>query len=272
MSQAALRVTVVGAAGRMGRTVMQVLSEDTSSELVGALDAPGCPGQGKVIGVLAGVETSSVVLSDDIHATTKRAQVVIDFSSPGSTAKLLDVCLGLKLPAVIGTTGLDTEGKTRLGRLAAVAPVVHAPNFSQGVTVMFYLAELASRLLGESYDAEIVEMHHRHKVDAPSGTALRLAEGVAKARRLGSKAFTFGRDGQVGARPSDQIGVLALRGGGVVGDHTLILADPSERLELVHRAQDRGVFARGAVRAAHWVVTQPAGLYDMFDVLGIERS
>lgn len=271
MNQAAVRVVVVGAAGRMGQAVMQVLSEDVNAELVGAVDAPGSQGQGKSIGLLAG-NAASVVLSDDLDAATKRAQVVIDFSAPGSSVKLLEVCLELKLPAVIGTTGLDAEARALLGRLAAMAPVVHAPNFSQGVTVMFYLAELASRLLGESYDAEIVEMHHRHKVDAPSGTALRLAEGVAKARGLGSKAFAFGRDGQVGARPSDQIGVLALRGGGVVGDHTLIFADPSERLELVHRAQDRGVFARGAVRAAHWVVSQPPGLYDMFDVLGIKRS
>lgn len=256
----------------MGRAVIAVVQEDTESELVGALDAPGCPGHGQSVSAWPGIKTAAVSLTDDIHDATKSAQVVVDFSSPTSTKQLLDVCIARNLPAVIGTTGLDSSCQESVERLASTAPVVQAPNFSQGVTVMFHLAEIATRLLGPAYDAEIIEMHHRYKVDAPSGTALRLAQSVADARGLRDDSYCFGRERHAGERPREQIGVLALRGGGVVGDHTLILADLSERLELVHRAQDRSVFARGAVRAAHWVVAQKPGLYDMFDVLGIAQS
>ncbi len=271
MTASRIRLAVCGAAGRMGRAVVQVAASDEKIELVSAVDAPGCQGLGRDIGVLSGIDEQGIVLGDDIAVSLAHAQAVIDFSTPTSTASLLKECIRLKMPTVIGTTGLrDTMNYVH--ELAGVAPVVHAPNFSQGVTVMFYLAEMAARLLGDAYDAEIIEMHHRHKMDAPSGTALRLAEGVARARDVTSDAFVYGREGQVGQRRNTEIGVLALRGGGVVGDHTLILADPSERLELVHRAQDRAVFARGAVRAAHWVVEQPPGLYDMFDVLGIQKD
>jgi 4-hydroxy-tetrahydrodipicolinate reductase len=173
---------------------------------------------------------------------------------------------------VIGTTGLDAATRAALERAAERVPVVYAPNYSQGINALYFLAGRAAELLGPSFDAEIVEMHHRYKMDAPSGTAVRLAEVVATAKRLDAeRAIRHGRSGQVGERPLEEVGVLALRGGDVVGEHTLYLVGDGERIELTHRATDRLIFARGAVRAAHWVVGRSAGLYDMIDVMGIPR-
>jgi 4-hydroxy-tetrahydrodipicolinate reductase len=173
---------------------------------------------------------------------------------------------------VIGTTGLDERAEAAIDALAARAPVVVAPNMSPGVTLFFHLAARAAELLGPDYDAEIVEMHHRRKVDAPSGTAVRLGEVVARAKGFDpERAVVHGRSGQVGARPREEVGVMTLRGGDVIGDHTLVLAGEGERLELTHRASSRDIFARGAVRAARWVVGQPPGRYDMADVMGIAR-
>ncbi|MCA9582431.1 MAG: 4-hydroxy-tetrahydrodipicolinate reductase, partial [Myxococcales bacterium] len=174
-----------------------------------------------------------------------------------------------KTALVVGTTGLDDGAHRALQDAASVVPVVFAPNFSVGVNVLFHLAREATRLLGSDYDAEIVEMHHRHKVDAPSGTAVRLADVVREAKGVGNDALVYGRQGQVGARKADEIGVMTLRGGDVIGDHSLILAGEGERLELGHRAGDRGLFARGAVRAALWTRGQEPGFFGMEHVLGI---
>jgi 4-hydroxy-tetrahydrodipicolinate reductase len=268
------RIAMHGAAGRMGRSIVKVLAEDRGATLVSAIDRAGNPLLGQDAGVLAGLpEPLGVVLTSSLSTALEHAEVVIDFSLPDAAAALFAACAERRVGAVVGTTGLDGPAKAALDALTKVAPVVVAPNYSVGVNVLWALAAQAVRLLGPEYDIEIVEMHHHHKVDAASGTAVRLTEVVAQARGLDpQRSVVAGRSGQVGARRSDEIGVHALRGGDVVGDHTLILAGPGERIELTHRAHTREIFARGAVRAAHWVVGRPPGLYEMADVLGIAAS
>jgi 4-hydroxy-tetrahydrodipicolinate reductase len=264
-------IAVHGAGGRMGRSVLDVLLDDGAASVVAALEREGHPQLGQDVGRLLGrAEPLGLPLCAAAGAALAEAQVVIDFSSPAGTRALLEHCVQARLPLVLGTTGLDASCQQLLKALGEVAPAVAAPNFSVGVNLLWALAELAVRSVGEDFDLEIIEMHHKHKVDSPSGTALRLTEVVARARGLDpAKAAVPGRSGLVGARKPGEIGVHALRGGDVVGDHTLVLAGPGEQLELTHRAHDRKVFARGAVRAAHWVVGRPAAVYDMADVLGI---
>jgi len=266
-----INVAVHGAGGRMGRAVIEVLLADERAKLVAAVDRAGHPALGHDVGVLAGRTTpAGVVLTDDLKAAIEICDVVIDFSLPDATAGVLSRCVAAKRSVVVGTTGLDAMCEEALVALARVAPVVAAPNFSAGVNVLWALGGYAVQLLGEEFDIEIVEMHHKHKVDAPSGTALRLTEVVARARGLDPEwATVMGRSGNAGPRPPSEIGVHALRGGDVIGDHTLVLAGPGERLELTHRASGREIFARGAVRAMHWVHGKPPGRYDMNDVLGI---
>ncbi len=268
-----VRMAVNGAAGRMGRSVIDVIMNDPEAKLGAAIDAPGCEALGQDAAVLAaGARKTGIVVTEDIDAAVSAVQVAVDFSSPQGTRALLSACALRSVPCVVGTTGLDESGLQVVHALARTAPVVVAPNFSIGVNTLWHLAARAVELLGPGFDIEIVEMHHRHKADAPSGTALRLLQAVAKARGVDpDEVAVYGRSGRPGARTADEIGVLALRGGDVVGEHSLVLAGPGERLELSHRAHGREVFARGAVRAAHWVVKQSAGLYDMSDVLGLPR-
>ena len=264
------RIAIHGAAGRMGRSIARVLAEDPKGEVTAAVDRG--PAVGQDLGLLAGLSPSGLVVSEDLDAAFGAADVVIDFSLPAATRAVMEAAGRAGVPVVCGTTGLDPEAHASLDALAAKQPVVFAPNYSQGVTLLFHLAARAAELLGEGFDAEIVEMHHRLKVDSPSGTAMKLAEVVAEAKGLAvAEHAVYGREGQVGARPNDEIAVLALRGGDVVGEHTLYLQGMGERLELTHRATDRQIFARGAVRAAHWVKGRAPGVYDMFDVMGVER-
>ncbi len=266
-------VAVHGAAGRMGRAVIEIVLDDERARLAAAIEHAGHGALGQDAAVLAGRAPIGVTLGDDIDAALERAQVVIDFSGPAASRALLERCARARLPAVVGTTGMDDACRSALDALARVAPVVFAPNFSVGVNILWSLCERAAQLAGEEFDLEIVEMHHHHKVDAPSGTAVRMIEVVAAARGLDPRrAVVPGRNGQVGARRAGEIGVHALRGGDVVGDHTLVLAGPGERIELTHRAHGRQIFARGAVRAGHWVVGRPAGLYGMADVLGLRGA
>lgn len=264
------RVSVHGAAGRMGRSIVRVLVEDKGATLVSAIERGSHSALGQDAGVLAGLaEPLGIALTSSLEAALERAEVVIDFSLPDAAASLFHACAQRRVAAVVGTTGLDAPARIALDALCKVAPVVVAPNYSVGVNVLWALAAQAVRLLGPDYDIEIIETHHRHKVDAPSGTAVRLTEVVAQARGVdAARAVRPGRTGQVGARTPDEIGVHAIRGGDVVGDHTLVLAGPGERIELTHRAQSREIFALGAVKAAHFVVGRPPGLYDMTDVLG----
>jgi 4-hydroxy-tetrahydrodipicolinate reductase len=268
-----IRIALHGATGRMGRAIVQVIEETDGASLVDAFSRADDPAVGSDAGLIAQVGSLGVPVRTLGAGASIEADVVIDFSTPAATHDIAGRCFALGLPLVSGTTGLDAETLAAIDALAATTPVVFAPNMSVGVTVLFHLAAVATKLLGPDFDPEIVEMHHRHKIDAPSGTAARLASVVAEARGLDPEAsVVHGRSGQVGARRADEIGVMTLRGGGVIGEHTLVLASASERVELTHRAQDRSIFARGAVRAATWIVGQPAGRYDMADVLGIARG
>lgn len=267
-----VQVAIHGAAGRMGQSIASVLQEDLEANLVAAMDRDDCPELGRDLGTLIGSKPSGVRITSDVEEFLNNVEVVIDFSVAPATAKLLPLCAGQHIPMVIGTTGLDDSTRAGLERAAEIIPVVFAPNYSQGVNALYFLAARATELLGPAFDAEIVEIHHRHKVDSPSGTAVRLGEVVAHAKHLDTeRVVTHGRSGHVGPRPLEEVGVMALRGGDVVGEHTLYLVGEGERIELTHRATDRSIFARGAVRAAHWVVGRPAGLYDMADVMGIPR-
>lgn len=244
-----LRAGLWGADGRMGRAIADAI-EARDGVVLAATPGP----------------------DDDPAEAFAGVDVIIDFTSPGGTRRAAVAAAAVGAPLVSGTTGLDGAARDALARLAAAQPVVHAPNMSQGVTLLFHLAARAAELLGTGFDAEIVEMHHRRKADAPSGTGVRLAEVVARAKGLDpASAVRASREGMVGARPDAEVGVVALRGGTVVGEHTLVLAGAGERVELTHRAEDRGIFARGAVRAATWIVGRPPGLYDMGDVLGVPR-
>jgi 4-hydroxy-tetrahydrodipicolinate reductase len=258
----------------MGRSIVKVLVEDKGATLVSAIDRSGHSALGQDAGVLAGLhEPIGVALTSSLESALERAEVVIDFSLPDAARSLFQACAVRRVAAVVGTTGLDAASRNALDALCKVAAVVVAPNFSVGVNVLWALAAQAVRMLGPDFDIEIVEMHHRHKLDAPSGTAVRLTEVVAQARGIDpAAAVRSGRSGQVGARKSDEIGVHALRGGDVVGDHTLVLAGSGEQIELTHRAHSREIFALGAVRAAHFVVGRPPGLYEMADVLGVAPS
>ena len=268
------RIAMHGAGGRMGRAIVAIIAADERAELSAAIDREASPSVGQDAGALAGLATPlSIVVTSDVPAALAASDVVIDFSLPAGMLSVLEACRASKTPTVIGTTGFGAEGETAIRRLAEVAPVVCAPNFSVGVNIFWALAERAAALFSDDVDMEIVEMHHHHKVDAPSGTATRLLDVVAKARGLDPKtAVRHGREGVVGARTQGEIGMHSLRGGDVVGDHTLILAGPGERIELTHRAHSREIFARGAVRAAHWVVDKAPGLYGMADVLGLKDA
>jgi len=256
----------------MGQSIASVLHDDLEANLVAAMDREDSELLGRDMGTLTGREPSGVRITADVEEFLSNVEVVIDFSVTAATGKLLPVCAGQRIPMVIGTTGLDEGTRASLERAAERVPIVFAPNYSQGINALYFLAARATELLGPAFDAEILEIHHRLKLDAPSGTAVRLAEVVAEAKQLDStRAINPGRSGQVGVRPVEEIGVMALRGGDVVGEHTLYLVGEGERIELTHRATDRSIFARGAVRAAHWVVARPAGLYDMADVMGIPR-
>lgn len=209
-------------------------------------------------------------VGDDVGAALARCDVAVDFSSHAATRTLLEAAVAQKKAVVLGTTGHSAEEKKALLTLAAQVPCVWAGNFSVGVNLLFALTRRAAAILGSDYDAEVVEMHHRFKKDAPSGTAARLLEIILEERKLNASALRHGREGITGERTPTEVGIHALRGGDVVGDHTVMFAALGERVELTHKASDRGIFARGALRAAQWVMTQKPGVYDMQDVLGLK--
>lgn len=242
----ALKILINGAKGRMGHALV-----DAAKALhldVGA----------------------AVDVGDDLNAATAKCDVVVDFSSHLATREVLELAVAQKKPVVIGTTGHSPADKAKLLALAAKVPCVWAGNFSVGVNLLFALTRRAASVLGSDYDAEVIEMHHRFKKDAPSGTAERLLEIIREERKLGADALRHGRQGITGARTSAEIGIHSLRGGDVVGDHTVLFAALGERIELTHKASDRAIFAQGALRAAQWIVSQKAGVYDMQDVLGLK--
>ena len=267
-----IRVVVTGASGRMGGHIIRGLLADGGFTLAGATERPGFP-PGQDAAASAGLPPTGVPVSSDFVAAIANAQVVVDFTSFEASVGHAEACAARGVALVIGSTGFTKEARARVEAASKKIPVVLAPNMSVGVNVLFALVNEAARILGEAYDVEIVEMHHKKKKDAPSGTAMRLAEVAAAALdRDPAKDLAFSRHGMVGERPPREIGVQTLRGGDVVGDHTVYFVGEGERLELTHRATSRDQFAQGAVRAARWVVGKPAGLYDMADVLGLRKA
>jgi 4-hydroxy-tetrahydrodipicolinate reductase len=265
-----LNVAMLGASGRMGRTIVPMLIESGDLRLTGALSAPGDKAIGRDAGVQAGAAPLAVVITDDAALALEHAQVAIDFTLPAVSLANARLCRERGCALVIGTTGHSLEQRAELEDIAAIIPVVLAPNMSLGVNLLFKLAELASRALDADYDIEIYEAHHRHKVDAPSGTALGLGRAAAAGRGTTlESAGVYARHGQTGPRERGKIGFSVVRGGDIVGDHRLIFAGPGEQVELSHHAQDRSGFARGALVAARWVVGRPPALYSMMDVLGL---
>jgi 4-hydroxy-tetrahydrodipicolinate reductase len=263
-------VAMCGASGRMGRAIVPLLEAAPDLRLSGALAAPGDPGLGRDAGLLAGTGELGVILTDDAARALEGAEVAIDFSLPAASLVHARLCRAGARAIVIGTTGHSPAEVEELRDISGAIPVLMAPNMSLGVNLMFRLAEIAARALGEEYDAEVWEAHHRHKVDAPSGTALGLGRAVARGRRVELEdVAVFERHGAAGPRKAGSIGFSVVRGGDIVGDHRLVFAGPGEQLEIAHHAQDRGGFARGAVAAARWVLGRPPGLYGMADVLGL---
>lgn len=263
------RVVVAGSAGRMGRALVEAIAQSGDMRLHGALERSESPYVGQDAGGLVGTPLG-VAIGSDLDTVLRGADALIDFTRPEGTMRHLEACRRHGVRMVVGTTGFDAGQKKAISSAAAQLPIVMAPNMSVGVTVALRLLELAARTLGDAYDVEIVEAHHRHKVDAPSGTALRMGEVVATAlgRDLARDAV-YGREGTTGERKSSTIGFATVRGGDIVGDHTVLFAGIGERLELTHRATSRATFAMGALRAVRFLAGRSAGLYDMQDVLGL---
>ena len=268
-----LRLGITGAAGRMGAALIAAVHETGDILVTAATERADSPRLGQDMGLITGSSRSGVLLTADLASVLGDVDVVIDFTAPDATLRHAALCAERGKSIVIGTTGLSATARDTIAGLAQQVPVVLAPNMSVGVNLLFKLVLEAARTLGDDYDVEIVETHHRLKKDAPSGTALRLAEVAAEALGLDrERDLVRTRDGQVGERPRRTIGVQALRGGDVVGDHTVFFLGQGERLELTHKATSRGNFAQGALRAARWVVRQPPGVYDMQDVLGLRAA
>ncbi len=265
-----IKAIVTGCAGRMGRRIVNIIETTDEIELFGGTDLPGGPFIGQDAGEVAGAGKKGIPISGDLGDIVDGCDVIIDFSVPSASLEHFLKASEAGKAIVIGTTGFDEEHWTTFDAMAKASRAVIAPNMSVGVNVLFRLVKEAAGILGDNYDVEIVEMHHNQKVDAPSGTAARLARDVADTlNRDLDKVASYGRRGRVGARPPDEIGVMTLRGGDVVGEHTVIFAGTGERLELTHRAGSRDNFAMGAVRAAKWIVHKQNGIYDMQDVLGL---
>lgn len=264
------KLIVLGAGGRMGRLIVNLIRGEPAAELVGAVEAAGSPAVGKDAGEVAGGAALGVTIGDDYDAAATPEAVALDFTVADAAMEHLRTAVAKKAPIVIGTTGFSAEQRAEAGRIAPATRAVIAPNMSVGVNVLRKLVADAARLLGPGFDPEIVELHHRMKVDAPSGTAIALGRDVAAAlgRDL-DRDGVFGRHGMTGKRTDDEIGVMTLRGGDAVGDHTVYFVGFGERLELTHRASNRECLARGAVRAGLWLAKQTTpGLYTMADVLG----
>ncbi len=264
-----VKIAVAGATGRMGRMLVEVVLKDGGTQLVAAIDLPGAKGIGKDAGELVGMPCG-VPVTSDAEAGVAQAECLIDFTRPEGTLKHLAICRRLKVGMVIGTTGFDESGKQAIAETAKDIPIVFAPNMSVGSNVIFKLLDVASRVLSTGYDIEIVEAHHRLKVDAPSGTALRMGEVIAEALGRDLKeCAVYGREGVTGERDPSTIGFATVRGGDIVGDHTVMYCGIGERVEISHKAGSRMPYALGSMRAARFLAGKKSGLYDMQDVLGL---
>jgi 4-hydroxy-tetrahydrodipicolinate reductase len=265
-----MRLIVAGAGGRMGRALTRVISQTEGAVLAGALEAPGSELLGKDSGVLAGLPANGVELSADLWTMSANADGILDFTVPAATIANVAIAAQRGLVHVIGTTGLSSSDDAVISSVTSRATVVKSGNMSLGVNLLAALVKRVAQSLDASFDIEILEMHHRSKIDAPSGTALMLGEAAAAGRGIALDTNSArGRDGETGARRTGDIGFASLRGGSVTGDHSVIFAGAMERIELTHRAEDRTMFAQGAVKAALWARDKKPGLYSMADVLGL---
>jgi len=266
-----IRVVVQGAAGRMGSCIARLVLEADDMELAGATERPGHPAVGRDVGEVLGVGRMGVEVRDDLREVVEAGDVVVAFTTPEATLEAARMCGEVGRAMVVGTTGFSREQLEAFRDAVAPIPCVFSPNFSVGVNVLFRIAGEVARILGSGYDVEIVEAHHRFKKDAPSGTAKRLARAVAEGLgRDWERVAVYGREGMVGERKPEEIGIHAVRAGDIVGEHVVIFGGMGERVELVHRASSREAFARGALRAMRFVVGAKPGLYDMGDVLGLK--
>jgi len=269
---AEIKIGVVGCAGRMGRLLVAQAHAAEGCRVVAGSEAPGSPLVGKDVGELAGVGALHVKVAGEAGPVFEAADVVLDLTVPAASIAHARLAAERGRALVLGTTGLDAGQADAVRAAARRAPIVWAANFSLGVNLLASLVEETARVLGEDFDIEVLEMHHRHKVDAPSGTALALGQAAARGRRvdLAAKSQRV-RDGHTGPRRAGDIGFASLRGGDVAGEHSVLFAGPAERIELTHRAGSRQIYARGVIRAARWIAAKPPGLYDMADVLALKR-
>ena len=268
-SSALRRIAVAGASGRMGRMLIEAVRQADDAQLAGALDIAGSPALGSDASGFLGAE-SGVRITDDLRAGLGDAQVLIDFTRPEGTLAHLAVCRELGVQAVIGTTGFTEAQKARIADIAQDIAIVMAPNMSVGVNVTFKLLEMAARALSTGYDIEVIEAHHRHKVDAPSGTALRMGEVIAEALGRDLKdCAVYAREGVTGERDPSSIGFATIRGGDIVGDHTVLFAGTGERIEISHKSSSRAGYAQGSLRAVRFLADKRSGLFDMADVLNL---
>ncbi|NUB13557.1 4-hydroxy-tetrahydrodipicolinate reductase [Azospirillum brasilense] len=265
-----MKIGVVGCAGRMGQMLVREIAATPGCTLAGGTERVGGPALGKDIGVLAGLEPLGVVAIDDAAALFAEADAVIDFTSPEASVRHAALAAQSQTVLVIGTTGIGPAQQEPIAQAATHTPIVQSPNMSLGVNLLLALVEQVGRALGDDYDIDILEMHHRNKVDAPSGTALGLGRAAAAGRGVALEdVWQKVRDGHTGVRPRGEIGFATLRGGDVIGDHTVVFAAEGERVELTHKASGRQIYAKGAVRAALWANDKQPGLYSMKDVLGM---
>ena len=268
-STTARRIAVAGASGRMGRMLIEAVGESADAVLAGALDVAASPAIGQDATAFLG-RTSGVAVTADPRAGLAGCDVLIDFTRPEGTLAHLDACARLGVQAVVGTTGFSDAQKAQIAAYARDTAVVMAPNMSVGVNVTLKLLDMAARALATGYDIEIIEAHHRHKVDAPSGTALKMGEVIAGALGRDLKdCAVYAREGVTGERDPSSIGFATIRGGDIVGDHTVLFAGTGERVEITHRSGSRAGYAQGSLRAVRWLADKPRGLFDMFDVLGL---
>ena len=265
-----IRVGVIGAGGRMGRMLIEATTQNPNTTLKAAIERQGSSLVGADAGEVVGVGVLDVQIVDDLPAVIDSIDVLIDFSLPDATERNLRICAEHNTAMVIGTTGFNDAQKAELAKASERIAIVYAGNYSTGVNVSLKLLEMAAKAFGKDADVEIIEAHHKHKIDAPSGTAYMMAEAVAKARGQNlDEVAIYGREGQTGTREGGTIGIHAIRGGEIVGDHKVMFIADGEMVEITHHARERMTFAAGAVRASTWIVQQSAGQYDMQDVLGL---
>ena len=266
----AIAVAIAGASGRMGHMLIEAVRADRDFALTGALDVASSPAMGQDAGAYAG-QTTGVHITADLHAGLANSRFLIDFTRPEGTMAHLQACQALGVGMVIGTTGFTEAQKAQIAEAARHIPIMMAPNMSVGVNVTLKLLEMAAKALSTGYDIEIIEAHHRHKVDAPSGTALKMGEVIADALGRDLKdCAVYAREGVTGERDPSSIGFATIRGGDIVGDHTVLFAGTGERIEISHKSSSRATYAQGSLRAVRYLATRKSGLYDMFDVLGLK--